>query len=81
LLQTEQRGLSVGLSVTIASPAKTAEPIDMLFGMWTRKHVLDGVHTGATWRIRLNRPCAAAMRPFCQNTLATCLKKVEAINK
>jgi len=22
------------------------------------------VHIGATWRIRLNRPCAAAMRPF-----------------
>jgi len=42
----------------------------MPFGMWTRvgpaKRVLDGVHVGATWRIRLNRPCAAAMRPFCQ---------------
>jgi len=23
-----------------------------------------GLHLGATWRIRLNRPCAAAMRPF-----------------
>jgi len=23
-----------------------------------------GVHNGATWRIRLNRPCAAAMRPY-----------------
>ena len=23
-----------------------------------------GVHSGATWRIRLNRPCAAAMRPY-----------------
>jgi len=22
-----------------------------------------GMHIGATWRIRLNRPCAAAMRP------------------
>jgi len=22
-----------------------------------------GVHIGATWRIRLNRPCAAAMQP------------------
>ena len=34
--------------------------------MWTRvgprKHVLGGVHTGATLRIRLNHPCAAAMR-------------------
>jgi len=26
--------------------------------------VLDRVHIGATWRIRLNRPCAAAMRPY-----------------
>jgi len=23
-----------------------------------------GVHFGTTWRIRLNRPCAAAMRPY-----------------
>jgi len=29
-----------------------------------RLGVLDGVHTGATWRIRLNRPCAAAMRLY-----------------
>jgi len=25
---------------------------------------MNGVHTGATWRIRQNRPCAAAMRPY-----------------
>jgi len=39
------------LSVTIVSPAKTAEPIDMSFELWTRvgtkNHVLDG---GAHWR-------------------------------
>jgi len=29
-------GLSVGLSVTIVSSAKTAEPIDVPFGEWTR---------------------------------------------
>jgi len=23
-----------------------------------------GVYIGATWRMRLNRPCAAAMRPY-----------------
>jgi len=23
-----------------------------------------GVYVGATWRIRLNRPCAAEMRPY-----------------
>jgi len=34
------------------SCAKAAEPIEMPFGIWTRvgprKHVLGGVHTGAT---------------------------------
>jgi len=53
-----------------------AEPIEMPFELWSRvgprMHVLRGVHTGATWRIPLNRPCAAAMRPFCQITLTTC---------
>jgi len=38
--------LFVSLSVTIVSPAKTAEPIEMLFGVCTwvgsRKHLLDG---------------------------------------
>jgi len=34
--------------------------------------VLGGMHTGATWRTPLNRPCAAAMRSFCQITLTTC---------
>ena len=59
-------GLSVGRSVTIVSAAKTAEPIEMPFGTWTRvgprKHVLDGVHIGATRGIRLNRPRAVAMQ-------------------
>ena len=44
-----------GLSATIVSPAKAAEPIEMLFGMWTqvgpRKHVFDGGHIGPNWRI------------------------------
>jgi len=39
-------GLSVGLSVTLVSPAKTAEPIEMPLGLKTRvgpgNHVLDG---------------------------------------
>jgi len=38
--------LSVCLSVTLVSPAKTAEPIEMPFGLRTwvgpRDHVLDG---------------------------------------
>jgi len=47
----EWRGLSVCLSVTIVSRAKTTEPIKMPFGLWTRvgprKHVLD---RDAHWR-------------------------------
>ena len=26
--------------------------------------ILDGIHIGATWRIRLNRQCVMAMRPY-----------------
>jgi len=40
-------GRSVCLSVTLMSPAKTAELIEMMFGLWAqmgpRNHVLDGV--------------------------------------
>ena len=65
LLQTEERGLSVCRSVCLSR----------LWALWkrlnrsryrlvgSRKHMLDGGHIGATWRIRLNRPCAAVMRP------------------
>ena len=39
--------LCVGLSVTIVSPAKTAKPIEVPLGLWTRvdpkSHVLHGV--------------------------------------
>ena len=45
-----------------------AEPIDIPFGSWTRlcprNRVLDEGHIGATRQIRLNRPRAAAMRPY-----------------
>ena len=45
-----------------------AEPIEMQFGIWTRmgpvKHVLDGVHSDATWQIWMNHPCAPAMQPY-----------------
>jgi len=49
------------------SCAKMAELIGMPSGLWTwmgpRMHVLGGLHTGATWQIPLNRPCAVAMQP------------------
>jgi len=57
---------------------KMAEPIEIPFCLRTqastRKHVLD---RGAHWRNmanRLNRQCAAMMRPFCQITLTTFYK-------
>jgi len=44
-------GRSLWRSDTIVSPSKTAEPIEMPFGMWTRvrlgNHTLDA---GAQWR-------------------------------
>jgi len=58
------------------SGAKTAEPIDLSFGLWIgvgrrklkfnriRQCAHMGGHIGATWRIRLNRPSAAAMRSY-----------------
>jgi len=45
------------------SCTKRAEPVETLFGIWTPMGPTGGAHTGATWRIPLNRPCAAAMRP------------------
>jgi len=53
---------SVGLSVTIVSRAKTAEPIEMPFGLWIsvglRNHVLDGCPDpnakGQFWRETLD---------------------------
>jgi len=50
--------------------AKTTEPIDLPFGLWTmvgrRKHEFNRMkgHIGATWRIRQNHPSAVAMRPY-----------------
>jgi len=95
--------LSVYLSVPIVRPAKTAEPIEMLFvnvnaneQFLSPRESCNTVTTAApddnivnnnfgmiwdvdssgpkeaTWRIRLSRLCAAAMRPFCQITLTTC---------
>ena len=65
---TEPVAWSVGRSITLTGPAKTAEPIDVPFGIWTPegpgKHVVDGMHIDDNWRILLNRPREVAMRPF-----------------
>jgi len=53
---TDRVAWSVCRSVTLVSPARTAEPIERLFGLWTRlvqrNHVLDG---GAELQIPLQR--------------------------
>jgi len=65
---------SVGGSVCHdREPCKTAEPIEMPFGMLSgvgpRKHVLDGVHIGETWRIRLNRQRCGFMSNYSDHLL------------
>ena len=35
--------------------------------------ILDGVRIGATWRIRLNRPCALAMQPYYSRSHWPCI--------
>ena len=65
------------MSVTIISPAKTAEPIEMPFGMWIRgrgqmKHV---VHVGAYWHQLSNTTelsVCGGDAAFYQITLTTC---------
>jgi len=53
--------------------AQTCPKVDILKAtqQWQHRYgadadwgVLDGVHIGATWRIRLNRSCAATTRPY-----------------
>jgi len=49
--------LSVCLFMTIVSPAKTAEPIEMSFGVWTRwakEACVSWGGTGAHWRYLAN---------------------------
>ena len=67
------------------SSAKTAEPIEIPFGMWTqlgpRKHVgpmkhvcIDGLQIGATWRIPLiEQSMCGGDAAFCQITLTMAL--------
>jgi len=55
---------SVGISFTLVSPAKTAGPIEMPFGLWTRvgpkKHVLDGAQIPhAKGQLLAERTCPA----------------------
>jgi len=51
--------LSLGRSVTFMSPAKTAEPIQMPFGMQTQVVLSHCCHPANMTEL----PCAAMMRP------------------
>jgi len=79
-------GLLVGRSVAIMNPAKTAEPIQMPFGMWTGVGPENHVLAESRWRLRYIR-CGAhwchlanTIEPIvcdgdaalCQITLTTC---------
>jgi len=52
--------------LTIVNYAKMAEAIEMPFGLRTRvgRSMRYMGHIGAIWQIRLNHPCASAMRPY-----------------
>jgi len=39
---TDRVAWSVCRALTVVGPARTAEPIEMSFGLWTWEHVVDG---------------------------------------
>ena len=61
---------------SVLSCAKATVPMQMPFETWPpvgpKKHVLGHVHIGATCRILVNHPGAAAMCPVVNFTLTTC---------
>jgi len=72
------KGFVVMYSNTAVSCAKMAEPIDMLFGLWTRvgpgKHVL---RWGTHWRHMANTTepsVCGGDASFCQIALITCIE-------
>jgi len=69
--------LSVCLSVTIVSPAKTAEPIEMPFGIWirvgSRKHVLDRDEHWRNLTNTIEPSVCGGDSGLCQISLTTCL--------
>jgi len=74
---TDRVAWSVGLSVTIMSPAKTPEPIEMQFGLWTRvgsgKYALGA--RGAHWHHLINTTepsVCGGDAAFRQITFSTC---------
>ena len=71
--------LSVCLSVTLVSPAKTAAPIEMLFGLRTRmgpgNHVLDVGPDGRVFKYLHQSKCHQTCQPTLR--LITCLCRLQ----
>ena len=57
-----------GPSAMCCAKTTVGLPTEMQFRLLSRvgpeNHVLDGMRISATWRIRVNRPCAAEVRPL-----------------
>jgi len=74
-----RRSSVVCRSVTIVSPAKTAEPIEIPFGVWTRlglgNHVLDG-GPDSPWEGAI---LCGGDAVFCQMTLTRVAPHVAAV--
>jgi len=75
--QIEQRSHSIRRTVTCNGRPKTAEPIEMAFGVCTlvgrRKHALDGGAHCRNLTITIEpNICGGDGRPFCQVTMTTC---------
>ena len=75
-------GRSVGLSVTLVSPAKTAAPIDMPFGLRTRvgprNRVLDGVPDAPMEWVMLMGERASHCKVY-RHSAVICAKTTEPI--
>jgi len=60
---------------------KTAETIKIPFGVLTcvgpTNHIiLDEIHMGATWQIRLNALCSAMLQVVATITVVTCISSI-----
>jgi len=82
LLAGRSVGVSLCLSVTLVSPAKMAEVIEMLFGLRTwvgpRNHVLDGVQM-PPWKWTIFRGEEASHCSALGHSAVICAKTAEPI--
>jgi len=79
---TDRVAWPVGLSVTLVSPAKMAEQVEMPFGLWTRvgpgHHVLDG-GPDPPWEGAILRGKGASHCKVQGRSVVSCAKTAEPI--